>query len=147
MQTKHMWKAAGLRDASPGAGATQITVLTVHRIVQKMSVLTAAKVNYSQFVIVAEWTLNLFSVMHPQKYFNVQLNLWVLPPVHTVNKSTYTTIFYSLFSVGCKTQNNAECMFPFIQKGIEYNECTLNDKKNDETTWCATNIGKTYQIL
>ena len=49
MQTKHMWKAAGLRVAPPGAGATQITVLTVQRIVKKMIVLTAAKVKYSRF--------------------------------------------------------------------------------------------------
>ena len=47
MQTKHMWKAAGLRVAPPGAGATQLTVLTVQRIVQQTIVLTIAKVNYS----------------------------------------------------------------------------------------------------
>ena len=44
MQTKHMWKAAGLRVTQPGAGATQITVLTVQGIVQIMIVLTVAKV-------------------------------------------------------------------------------------------------------
>ena len=44
---------------------------------------------------------------------------------------------------GCRTtsdgpQVNTACVFPFIYKGKEHNECTF--QKGDENPWCSTKV-------
>ena len=55
------------------------------------------------------------------------------------NATTSITITTSKPSPsGCKTQNGAACVFPFIYKGVEYSECTNVGNIVGSTPWCST---------
>ena len=61
----------------------------------------------------------------------------------TFFKVLFFLIFFFKLDQKCKTYNNGECTFPFINEGIEYNKCTPDE---NNTLWCATQVDENGQV-
>lgn len=66
-----------------------------------------------------------------------------MPIVMTLVQVNSAVIFCGIdifSSVGCHTESEAPCIFPFHFNGTEYSQCTGDGSLEEGKTWCAIKV-------